>query len=265
MNIKNKIINKTHHFGAELYSKIRTKYIKNLPPTLIKNEKIKKSIHIAKVENYPEKFQSEIMFAVENQKELETLFHHDKLNQLFNILSRCLRLNGDIIELGTYKGGTTIMMAKNIINANSKKIIYTYDTFEGFPYAEANTAEEVKLSTGEMINKMDLFKDTSLEKVKTKFSKFGVDNIKTFKGSFDDTLPLLTDEKFVFALVDCDIYESALVCLREIYPRMVKGGIMMFDDYNTLKPWNLKKAVDDFVKEKNLTLHQGVMPYFEKP
>lgn len=266
MGVKDKLLNKLHSNASAVYSHVRKNYIKNLPPTLIKDESMKKSISIAKAENYPEISKPEIIFAVENQKELETLFNHDKINRLLELLNMSLSLDGDVIELGTYKGGTTILIARFLNKTNSKKTIYTFDTFEGFPYAETGTIEKVKISTGETKNKMDMFKDTSFEKVKAKFAKFAVANkIKTFKGSFDDTLPLLKDEKFSFALVDCDIYDSALVCLREIYPRMVKGGIMLFDDYNTEKPWNLKKAVDDFVKEKNLTLHQGIMPYFQKP
>ena len=266
MNIKNKLLNKLHSNAASVYSHIRKNYIKNLPPTLIKDGDMKKLIGLAKADNYPEISKSEIIFVVENQKELETLFYHDKINRLLELLNMSLSLDGDVIELGTYKGGTTVLMARFLNKTNSKKTIYTYDTFEGFPYTESDTVDKVKISTGETKNKMDLFKDTSLGKVRSKFAKFAVaDKIKIFKGSFDDTLPLLTDEKFSFALVDCDIYDSTLVCLREIYPRMVKGGIMLFDDYNTEKPWNLKKAVDDFVKEKNLTLYQGTMPYFRKP
>ena len=118
---------------------------------------------------------------------------------------------------------------------------------------------------GKVINKMDLFKDNSYEMVLKKLDIFGVtDIIKIVKGSFDDTLPKLKDEKFSFALVDCDIGPSTVVVLKNIWPRMVKGGIMMFDDYNSENDWGLKKVVDDFVKRNNLELHQDVQPYIIK-
>jgi hypothetical protein len=57
---------------------------------------------------------------------------------------------------------------------------------------------------------------------------------------------------------------STVVVLKNIWPRMVKGGIMMFDDYNSENDWGLKKVVDDFVKRNNLELHQDVQPYIIK-
>src|SRR3989344_4144771 len=41
------------------------------------------------------------------------------------------RVEGDVIEFGTYKAGATIKLAKTIKESKSNKMIYGLDTFEG--------------------------------------------------------------------------------------------------------------------------------------
>ena len=264
MKLKDKIILLVHNEGVLIYSKIRKKY-KSLPPMLIKSKKLRNQISYSKISRYPEEIQNDLKFAIQNQDSVETMFGVDKLAELFGLLLRTESFNGDIIELGTYKCGTTIMMARFLKNVQSSRRIYACDTFGIFPYKDDDSEESIKESFGKVINKMDLFKDNSYETVLKKIDVFGVvDIIKIVKGSFDDTLPKLKDEKFSFALVDCDIGPSTVVVLKNIWPRMVKGGIMMFDDYNSENDWGLKKVVDDFVKRNNLELHQDVQPYIIK-
>ena len=57
-------------------------------------------------------------------------------------------------------------------------------------------------------------------------------------------------EKFCFASLDCDIYESYKECLEFFYPRLVPGGVVLFDEYND-PPWpGCNKAVDEFLADK---------------
>ena len=49
--------------------------------------------------------------------------------------------------------------------------------------------------------------------------------------------------------IDLDVYEPTYLVLDKLYKYIVKGGIIMFDDYNTIK--GETKAVDDYF-ESNL-------------
>ena len=111
MKLKDKIILLVHNEGALIYSKIRKKY-KSLPPMLIKSKKLRNQISYSKISRYPEEIQNDLKFAIQNQDSVETMFGVDKLAELFGLLLRTESFNGDIIELGTYKCGTTIMMAR---------------------------------------------------------------------------------------------------------------------------------------------------------
>ena len=48
------------------------------------------------------------------------------------LLEKCVTtLEGDVIECGVYKGGTSFQIAKKLKSLNSKKYLYALDTFEG--------------------------------------------------------------------------------------------------------------------------------------
>ena len=117
-----------------------------------------------------------VYFLVKNQKELDARVSAKKLGIILSLIRKTEEINGDIIELGVAQGGTTVMMAHFLKQINSKRKIYAYDTFEGYPY-------EDRFST-----KSKTFKGTaggggadalplSLESVQTKIKKFVMNQI----------------------------------------------------------------------------------------
>src|SRR6185369_1901065 len=61
-------------------------------------------------------------------------------------------------------------------------------------------------------------------------------------GVFPATLPGDL-QGLAFVHVDCDQYAGHRDCIDLLYPRLVPGGIMMFDDYPVLK--GAKQAVEE--------------------
>ncbi len=56
--------------------------------------------------------------------------------------------------------------------------------------------------------------------------------------------------RFSVAHIDCDLYESVLEAVEFVYPRMTKGGFIIFDDYNSPTCLGAKHAVDSFLVGK---------------
>src|SRR5438876_647734 len=73
------------------------------------------------------------------------------------------------------------------------------------------------------------FKDTSEEAVKARVGH--PDIVLTHKGFIPDSFKGLENAKISFAHIDVDIYQSILDSLNFIYPRMISGGFIVFDDY----------------------------------
>jgi len=49
--------------------------------------------------------------------------------------------------------------------------------------------------------------------------------------------------------LDTDTYESAIIILEQLWPKIVRGGVLILDDYGTFP--GETKAIDDYFKDKN--------------
>ena len=91
-------------------------------------------------------------------------------------------------------------------------------------------------------------------------------NIIPVKGWFSDTVPSF-DKSICILRLDADWYDSTKVCLENLYPKVVSGGIVILDDYGYWK--GCKEATDDYLKKNgidvviNKTDHSEV--WFIKP
>ena len=126
-----------------------------------------------------------------------------------------------------------------------KKPIHALDSYEGFDRGEL----ERERSRGLTDAPDDSFTSTSYSYVVRKLERLGYDDtIFPVQGLFRDTLPLLAAEtRYSFALVDCDLQDSVSYCADTLWPRMVPGAVVAFDDYASDEFRGARLAVDAFV------------------
>lgn len=146
----------------------------------------------------------------------------------------------DLIELGVYKGGSAALTALVLRGAGLARTLHLCDTFEGMP----------ETLDWEFHKELD-FADTSLEAVSAHLAKLDPQfRFRFHQGLFSETLPKLADRRFCFAHVDADLYESVRQACEFVYPRMEKGGFIVFDDYGASTCPGAKKAVAEFFADK---------------
>jgi O-methyltransferase len=155
---------------------------------------------------------------------------------LYQSARQVASLAGDIGEVGVFKGGTAKLLAKTA--AQSKKTLHLFDTFLGMP--ETDPEKD--------IHKAGDFSDTSLERVQAFLSD--CDNVRFYQGIFPHTSGPIEQTPFSMVHVDVDIYQSVIDCCRFFYPRVIRGGLIIFDDYGFLSCPGVKKAVDEFFLDK---------------
>jgi O-methyltransferase len=68
--------------------------------------------------------------------------------------------------------------------------------------------------------------------------------IQFVRGPVEQTLPDRAPAQCALIRLDTDLYESTKHELEALYPRLVRGGIVIIDDYGSHQ--GVKKAVDDF-------------------
>ena len=137
---------------------------------------------------------------------------------------------GNKAECGVYKGGTAILLAEA-----TPFTIHLFDSFEGFP--DDFTEEEKKLY------KAGNFGDATIESVKRRLAG---KNCVIHKGFFKDTLNEVKNLTFSFVHIDVDIYSSAKECTEFFYPRMEKGGYIVYDDYGFSTTRGVRDLVNEF-------------------
>ena len=100
------------------------------------------------------------------------------------------------------------------------------------------------------------FTECSLNKLKKNLIKnANIDNIFFNKGKVEDTLNNKKNlpKKISILRLDTDFYESTKIELKNLFSRLVKGGIMIIDDYGFWK--GARKAVDDYFGDYRQFFH----------
>lgn len=128
-------------------------------------------------------------------------------------------IDGDMAELGVWRGGTALTIKSRYPN----KKLHLFDSFEGLRKPEHSF---------ERHNEKD-FSDTNLDDVKDLFKDF--EDVFIYKGWFPETLTEeLMQTRFSFVHLDGDFYQSTFDAINFFYPRMSHNGIILLDDYCNL-------------------------------
>lgn len=149
-------------------------------------------------------------------------------------------LKGNVAELGVYKG----KFARYINGYFPDRILYLFDTFEGFDNRDVDSEKKLGFSDG----KQD-FSDTSVEGVlkQMPYPKM----CRPVKGFFPESAKDVEDA-FVFVSLDADLYEPILAGLNFFYPKLVNGGYIFVHDFNNENYAGARKAVEQFCKEQGI-------------
>ena len=248
---------------ANLYQKIVKNYLTFLPNSpaakLGLNLFKKVSMDVVKLISEPD-IKKVINFYIENHEDIQDLQGIYKMMFLLQCIKETERLEGDIIELGSYKGGNAIMIAKFLKQIGSKKKVYACDTFEVIP----NDDEFVGNPKGQ-----GMYSDSNFDFVLKQIKKYKVnDKIFLLKGLFSDTLNDLNYKKFSLVFIDCNIYDSAKFAINFVYPKLVNDGILISYCYGIKKDshsfWGEGIAVNEYLSSKPEKVIIDAIPFFQK-
>lgn len=178
-----------------------------------------------------------------------SLTREGEVEALLSKLDAALDAPGDVIECGCFLCGTTVMMARRLLERGSDKRIYACDTFRGFDPDEFCRERRQKAAADGYE-----FADNDYRYVQRKLERLGVaPRITLVRGLFQETLESLAGP-FAFAFIDCDLHDSMLYAARATWPRLSPGGCCVFDDYANDSYRGATKAVDTFVAEHAQTI-----------
>ena len=208
--------------------KLKRKVVKNFFRFLRNDPKINKV--------YDDRDFSSFEKDVINKTSLFTMTSSERIVSLIRATEYVVKNNihGSIVECGVWKGGSIMAALYTLKNLNSFKEVYLYDTFEGM-----TEPTDMDLSHSGSSAK-EIYKDkegswcySSLGEVKSNIEKikYPEDKIHFIKGKVEDTIPYKDVPQNISLLrLDTDWYESTLHEMNHLFPRLVKGGIIIIDD-----------------------------------
>lgn len=130
---------------------------------------------------------------------------------------------GDIVEFGSYKGGSAIFMGSLLRSMDSTARVFALDTYAGMPQTDA---------VRDLHRKGD-FIDTDIDEFRAEIATNGLQQwVEPVQGVFEETFPGLVSDgrRFVLAHIDCDIYDGVKYAINASKPHMVEDGYIVFDD-----------------------------------
>jgi O-methyltransferase len=166
---------------------------------------------------------------------------------LWTLLTQTKALEGDILEVGVWRGGTGCLLAARAKTLGITCTTYLCDTFQGVAKAGSNDST---YRGGE-------HNDASAEIVGRLVSQLGLLNVEIREGLFPDQTAIgIEQNRFRFCHIDVDVYESARQTLEWVWPRLAPGGVVVFDDYGFINCDGVTQIVNEQSnKGDRITLH----------
>jgi hypothetical protein len=146
-----------------------------------------------------------------------------------------LRLEGDFVECGVFRGFMTAVAARYLDFGASARRWYLYDTFEGIPAPHLDSGH---VSPPE-------YQESGLHDfVVRRFAAYP--NIEVHRGRVPEVLADSAPRRIAFLHLDMNSSKAEIGALEALYERLVPGAYLLLDDYGWYSYRDQKIAEDAF-------------------
>ena len=157
---------------------------------------------------------------------------------------------GAIAECGVWRGGSIMAVALTLLEEGEIRDLYLFDTFEGMTPptthdvdhegvpASVQYAQYKERSQGWCFAGIDDVRENVLS------TGYPADRVHFVRGDVLQTIPVTQTGELAILRLDTDWYESTMHELKNLYPRLRTGGILIIDDFGYWQ--GCRKAVEEF-------------------
>jgi SAM-dependent methyltransferase len=214
----------------------------------MKGERLLRLARLARRLSYPQ-----IVTSV--KKENLTYLDYSALLALYRLARAAPKGEAAIIECGCALGGSSLVMAQA---KPTRTPMHIYDTFglippptspnDGADCHERWQRIEAREASGIAGDTYYGYRKDLKKEIVNRFADKGISperrRVNFIQGLFEETLNITFP--VYLAHIDCDWYDSTMICLQRIAPSLIPGGRLVIDDYHA---WSgCRKAVDDYFR-----------------
>ncbi len=193
--------------------------------------------------NFPE-ITDEVFWAFHAIASPFSLLHVTGFYNVYQSIQYIWRNNlpGDLVECGCFLGGVGIFMA--LLREHfgmAGRTIWLLDTFAGFPEGQEDyyVGQDTPTKTVQLENFRSQVEDNFAHCLSQ------CPNLRFIEGPVEDTLPMLEISIVALLRLDTDLYASTKAELEHLYPKLVRGGVLIVDDYGIYQ--GSRRATDEFL------------------
>ena len=174
----------------------------------------------------------------------QTLVDIYRCYEIWSMVGEAAKLErGDLLEVGVWRGGTGALMAARSAQDIPSAQVFLCDTFTGV----------VKAGVQDPMYKNGMHADTSIEVVQQLLTQLGLHNAVVLAGIFpEQTAEQIQDRQFRFCHIDVDVYQSSKDICAWVWPRLVSGGLVVFDDYGMRGTEGVQRFVNEWRSRDDL-------------
>ena len=176
-----------------------------------------------------------------------------KIISKYELFRLTISTPGDIVECGVHKGSGVYLFSKllKIFKPNSLAKVL------GFDFFESSRKVKNKFSRDSMCIKDHEGRGSNRKTILNNLKKVGINNVNLIPGDVAQSTKNYVKNNLGFRIsllvLDVDNYEGTLACLKNLYPLVTKGGVVVFDEY-ALETYGESNAVDEHFKNQNIEI-----------
>lgn len=180
---------------------------------------------------------------------------------IYELVKKVIDLPGHFCELGCWYGTNLVYLAKlvQLLRPQGYVEVIGFDSFEGLQNFDGQKDSSPAGWEGKYKGNPELLEDVlRLYKLE--------DGVQLVKGRIEETLPRFLEQRkdvrFSFIYLDVDLYSPTRTGIDLLYPRLLKGGVMVFDEYNVPHWTGETSAVHELLGD-NVRIHS--LPFTRQP
>jgi O-methyltransferase len=171
---------------------------------------------------------------------------HWRIHIILNLGSIVKHKEGDYVECGVYKGGTSFALVNHLKFENLNRKFWLFDTFSGLSEEHVS----VKEKENNIVERFrEMYEDNYYEEVKTTFE--GYKNVEVVRGPVPDTLSMFSGDKVCYLAIDMNSVFPEIAAIEFFWDKIVSGGVVILDDYGWKYHEEQKEAFDKFIDKTN--------------
>jgi hypothetical protein len=181
------------------------------------------------------------------------------VEKLYNLYEAVLFVSergipGALVECGVFKGGAVVLMAETLsAHGFAARPIYLFDTFFGFTGRSEHDVDYGGREIGKY--RTQNFRQEVAQNLSA--SAYPRENYTFVEGDVIATSHTHCPEQIAILRLDTDTYDTTRAELENMYPKLIRGGVLIVDDYGYSK--GCRKAVDEYFAQA------AERPFLQRP